>query len=141
MMRDYIYLISHLSCFLLYLMLLLVYQNIKTLLSIVQRYMPWRFFGILERQSNCTLYIIIWYILSNKCIFSCFPQVVLPINTKEVMNRLTQKLLIQLCLKVILCLGLYTTMQLPYTCLFGNKVNNIFFIFLTVNYDGNNRIP
>ena len=59
--------------FLLYLMLLLVCQNNKTLSSIVQRYMPWCFFGILERQHNYTLYIVIWCILSNKCIFSHFP--------------------------------------------------------------------
>ena len=41
------------------------------------------------------------------------------------MNRLTQKLLIQLCLKVILYLGLYTTMQQAYPCLFRNEENKV----------------
>ena len=51
-------------------MLLLVCQNNKTLSSIVvQRYMPWCFFGILERQSNYTLYIVMWdmYKMKKKC--------------------------------------------------------------------------
>ena len=38
--REYIYLLSYLFCFLLFLMLLLVFQNNKTLSSVAQRCMP-----------------------------------------------------------------------------------------------------
>ena len=44
------------------------------------------------------------------------------------MNRLTGKLLIQSCHKVILFLGLYTTIQQAYTCLFGNEVNKVVYL-------------
>ena len=46
------------------------------------------------------------------------------------MNKLTEKLLIQSCLKVILLLGVYTTIQQAYTSPFGNEVNKVVnFIF------------
>ena len=49
----------------------------------------------------------------------------LPIIALGAMNRLTQKNLIQSCLKVNFFLGLYTTMQKAYTCLFGNEVSKV----------------
>ena len=42
------------------------------MLSIAQRYMPWYFCGILERESKYTLYIINMVYCFNKCIFSNF---------------------------------------------------------------------